>query len=217
MSSDLKKAWQQVLPSDLDQHLQNIGQAQENGRLVSEMLGSLSMQLGTKTLVPGAGTGQMLDFCSIAVLSRFKITFTEINQLFLDRLRSKISAFSELDAQVMHDDIEATNLDGPFEVVLGVLLLEHIDWEKGLRNILTLSPRHILFIVQQNGIDGSLVTTNRETPWSIQKFSEIAKPQLVDIEKLTAWLGARGYELVKRVYADVPNAKKMVGLTYSRR
>jgi len=217
MSSDLKGAWQQVLPGDLDQHLKNIGQAEVNGKLISEMLGALSLSTGTRVLIPGAGTGQMLDYCDTVVLSPLKLTFTEINFMFLTRIRTKLNSFPMLDAQVIHDDIESTNLEGPFEVICGILLLEHIDWELGLRNLISLSPRHVLLIVQQNENGGNVVTASAEIPWSIQKFSENAKPLLIDIGKLTDWLDRKGYELLGRADATVPNSKKMVGLSYCQK
>jgi hypothetical protein len=132
MDSGLHRAWTQIVTAeDYEEHMAAIGQAQAGAALTQYIIQSANAPAGGRVAIVGAGTGQMLDFLDLTILRPFRIIFTDLNPGFLVRLRERLSRHA-LTATVLEDDIEQTALDPGPDLLLATLLLEHIDWCRGL-------------------------------------------------------------------------------------
>ena len=217
MDPNLRKGWTDVvLAEDLDRHLLENGQAQANAELLVQMLADSSVSEGASLLLVGAGTGQFLDFVDIEALVPFRLTCTDINARFLEALRARLERAPRLAADVLLDDIEETALQGPFDAAVAILVLEHIDWKKGVSSLVRLSPTWLHFIIQRNEAISQMLTATRELAPSIREFGRIATPTLISEPELTAALGEAIYAPHRRYERPVPDGKRMVGLVYRR-
>ena len=222
MDRYLREAWTRiVLADDLDTHMAAVGQAQANAALVETMMTTGGPPQHRTVLFAGAGTGQMFDYVTGSFLASFltayRVTFTDINAAFLDRLRERLAG-SSLNYETVVDDIEDSTLSGPFGVAVVVLVLEHVEWQKALHSLVALQPEIVHLVVQRNPPDlRDALTPGRTLPPSIAQASEKAHPTLVDPEAIGSFLAERGYTLVRRFERPVPDAKTMIGLTFSER
>ena len=218
MDRYLREAWTRiVLADDLDAHMAAVGQAQANAALVETMMTTGDAPRRMTVLFAGAGTGQMFDYVNGSFLAAYHVTFTDINAAFLDRLRERLAGGS-LTYETVVDDIEDSKLSGPFGMAVVVLVLEHVEWPKALRRLVALQPEIVHLVVQRNPPDlGDAITPGRTLPPSIARASEKAHPVLVDPEAIGSFLEGEGYALVRRFERPVPDAKTMIGLTFSRR
>lgn len=216
MGNNLKKAWTEIVTaSDLDQHLREAGQAEVNARLICRSLKKFPLPTGAKILMAGAGTGQFLDYADKDLLTRYALTFTDINEDFLLQIRRRLSGIPSLRATVERDDIEESQLIGPFDGIVAALLLEHIDWRQGTSAMIRLKPASMHLIVQRNEKEGALVSRKRPLAPSIEEFAKKASPRLVPIPELTVFMGENGYRLLEEYSEAVPDGKAMVSLVFS--
>ena len=216
MNPHLREAWTRiVLTDDLDAHMAAVGQAQANAALVETMMTTGDAPQLPTVLFAGAGTGQMFDYVKGSFLAAYRVTFTDINAAFLERLRERLAGTSLIFETVV-DDIEDSTLSGPFGMAVVVLVLEHVVWQKALRTLVGLQPEIIHLVVQRNppAMDDA-ITPGRTLPPSIARASEKAHPVLVDPEAIRSFLEGEGYALVRRFERPVPDAKTMIGLTFS--
>jgi methyltransferase family protein len=217
MDPNPRKAWTEVvIGEDLDQHLAAIGQAQANAALFVEMLSSSGLPVDAELLLAGAGTGQLFDYADLDVLARYRLTCTDINEKFLAALEARLAAAPRLRASVHVDDLEATRLKSAFAAVAAILLLEHIDWQRGASALAGYAPTWIFLIIQRNDAAPDVLTPRRELAPSIRAAGEIARATLVREDDLTAFFDPLGYAIDRRSERAVPDDKVMIGLTYRR-
>ena len=218
MDHHLREAWTRiVLAGDLDAHMAAVGQAQANAALVETMMTTGPAPQRMTVLFAGAGTGQMFDYVSTSFLTPYRVTFTDINVAFLERLRERL-AESHLQYATVVDDIENSTLTGPFGIAVVVLVLEHVEWQMALDSLVTLQPEIVHLVVQRNPPDlDDAITPGRTLPPSIARASEKAHPTLIDPDAIDAFLGGRGYGLIRRLEQPVPDDKTMIGLTFALR
>ena len=133
MDAGLRLAWTQIVTGeDYDDHMARVGQAEAGADLSRRLILSANPPAGGRVVVAGAGTGQMLDFVDPALLRPYLLTFSDLNPAFLAR--------HGLAAAVLVDDIEQTKLEPAPDFLLAALLLEHIDWRRGVQAIAGLRP-----------------------------------------------------------------------------
>jgi hypothetical protein len=217
MDPNLREAWTGIVTADdYDEHMRAVGQAQANAALVEEMVTAGPEPARSTLLFVGAGTGQMFDYVSPAFLAPYRLTFTDINAAFLERLRERL-AVSGLDYEAVVDDVERPALVGPFGAAVVVLVLEHVEWRKALDGLAALRPEVLHLVVQRNppGLEEA-VTPGRVLPPSLARAAETAHPTLVDPEEVASYLRGHGYALVARREKGVPDDKTMIGLTFAR-
>ncbi|HUP56517.1 MAG TPA: class I SAM-dependent methyltransferase [Bdellovibrionota bacterium] len=211
---ETKRAWAEIVtPEDLDQHLEMIGQAAANGGLASRMLADFPLADGSSLFVPGAGTGQLLDFCDRTLLASLRVAYSEINSSFAQSLQARLKKYG-LKGQCLLEDLEQAPVSAEFDAILMILLLEHIDWQRGLQNLLSARPSRLFVIIQRNEEGAKTINTSRQLAPSIKKFSEVAKPRLIAASDLEAWLRDRAYTLIRSYESSVPDQKTMVGLVF---
>jgi hypothetical protein len=217
MDANLRKAWTEVVTgADLDRHLAEVGQAEANAGLLVAMLSESSLPPDADLLLAGVGTGQLLDYAGARALAPYRLTCTDINERFLAELEDRLRKAPELRATVRIDDIEATALRGPYDAVAAILLLEHIEWRKGVAALARLDPGWMYLVIQRNEAAPEALTAHRDLAPSIRAFGAMARPTLVPESELTAFLAEAGYAIHRRYERPVRDEKTMVGLLARR-
>ena len=212
----LRQAWSgRVTPDDYEQHMAAIGQAQANALLVREAIQRWAAP-GAAVLIAGAGTGQMLDYEGHEFLTPYDVTFSDINPEFLRCIEQRLARTPLTAWRTAADDLECTQLAGPFALVVIVLVLEHIDWPKGLESIARLAPERCVVVIQENppGMT-SAVSPSRILPGTMKVFVEV-KPVLIVAEELTAEMEIHSYRQIERVWSEVADGKKMSAIVFER-
>ena len=115
------------------------------------------------------------------------------------------------------DDIEVTQIKDRFDVIVLVLVLEHIDWQRGLQNIHKLAPPLLHIVIQQNPVGMvDAIAPRRALNKSMQALAQTARPVLVASDRLIDFLTQLGYRLQARDERPAPDSKTMVGLSFNR-
>ena len=214
MDPALRRAWTEIVTAeDYDRHMAAVGQAQAAAVLTKFVLAD--MPSGARIVIVGAGTGQMLDYLEPNVLRPFRLTCTDINPGFLECLRDRLGR-AGLSADVLVDDIERTTLVSGPDLLLATLVLEHIDWRRGVEAFAGLRPAACAVIVQENppGMTSS-VTPGRPVPLSIAKAIESAHSTLIRREELTEEFARRSYRLRGSRSVDVADRKRLVVMLFT--
>jgi len=201
----LREAWLTIEPADYEQHMAGIGQAQANAGLMAAWLATVAEH--DTVLVAGAGTGQMFDYLRPDLAAARRMVFTDLNPVFLTKLQERLG-----EAATVVDDIEATQLAGPYRHAAVTLVLEHVDWRRAIRSFRQWESQRVLTVIQENPADvASAVTPGRTVPGTMNVFRDRARPELVPLAELTAAMAALGYELEQVQPAPVSDGKKMLG------
>jgi hypothetical protein len=209
---ELRNVWTSVVQAhDIDRHMADNGQAPANAHLLADMVGCLPLAPSDRILMPGAGTGQFLDTAPAGTFSTGHWVFTDLNPAFLARLVERLGTHPACLAEVAVDDAECPTVAPPLVAVLAVLLLEHIAWRRAVAAWCTLGPAWIGCIIQRNDGDQRMLSPGRPLTPSMERFRELAHPQLVAEEDLTAAMDQHRYKPVWRSERVVPDAKTMVG------
>jgi SAM-dependent methyltransferase len=215
VETSLHRAWTEIITGDdLDQHLAAVGQAQAGAELAAWMLRSAAPPAGGRVVVAGAGTGQMLDFLNADLLRPYDLTFTDLNPAFLKRLMERLKEH-RLSASVLEDDIEQTAIEPAPDLLMVTLLLEHIDWRRGVESIAALGPAACGIVIQENP-SGIPIMPSRGFPPSLAEAFATAHFTLVPRQELIALFAARGYACPDTWTRDVADGKKLAGMLFVR-
>lgn len=209
----LREAWTEIIrPDDYEAHMAAVGQAQANAELVAEYLRAQALTPGISLLFVGAGTGQMFDFVSSELLLPFKVTFADINASYLERLTARLG----LRYETIVDDLEHSALAPAFDVVLAVLVLEHVDWRKAVSTMCALAVQKVFVVIQQNPPDlPSAMTPDKQVPGTMKIFTEI-HPTLIPASELEAEFRRHSFAREYDSHRVVSDNKKMVALGFLR-
>jgi SAM-dependent methyltransferase len=187
-----------------------IGQAQANAAHIQRL--AEDCPPGARLLVAGAGTGQMFDYLPPDCLDGLRVIYSDISFGLLGRLRQRRPG-----AACVVDDLERSSLRGPFDAACAVLVLEHIDWRRGLAELAALAPKRLLVVVQMNPPEmTTAVTPTRVLPGTLGQLANV-HPHLVDAVEAASELAALGYDLLVRDPRPVADGKTMLGLTFAKR
>jgi hypothetical protein len=217
MDPALRRAWTEIVTcEDYERHMASIGQAQAGAELMCQILRGANPPSGGRLVIAGAGTGQALDFAGPAALRPYRLTFTDLNPAFLARLNERLAQYG-LSATVVEDDIEQTAIEPAPDLLLATLLLEHIDWRRGVEAIAGLRPAASGIVIQENpqGVT-SAVTPGRQVPPTIAMAMGTAHPTLVPRQDLIAAFASRGYRHQNTWARNVADGKKLVALLFAR-
>lgn len=216
MDPELRWAWTEVVTADdYEHHMAAVGQAQAGAELTAWAARSAGLRPGASVTVAGAGTGQMLDFEDAEVLRPYRLVFGDLNPAYLARLRERLMRHG-LTAEVVEDDFEETRLEAGPELLLATLLLEHIDWRRGVDAIARLRPRWCAIVRQENppGM-ATAVTPGRRIPPSLERAMTRAQAKLVDRGELVEAMAARGFRLRAEEAREVADGKRLVGALFA--
>jgi hypothetical protein len=195
----------------------DIGQAQANAELVRDLLGSLDLESDSKILFAGAGPGQMFDYVDGKDLSPLNLTFTDISEHFLEKVSERARSAGLTKFRAVLDDVEAPKVNGPFHVVVLVLVLEHVDWKKALGALSRLGVERFLIVIQNNPPEVSTnVSPNRPLRGSLQEASEGEKAHLIPSDELVREMEQLGYRVERSDNRDVLDGKTMCGFLFAR-
>jgi hypothetical protein len=215
MNPELRRAWTEIVTAeDYEEHMRAVGQAQAAAALTQWLLAEAGLGDRSLVAVAGAGTGQMLDFLDAGILRNYRLTFTDLNPVYLAHLRERLARYG-LEGVVKEDDFEETRLDGGMDLLLATLLLEHIDWRRGVESIARLRPRACGIVMQENppGMTTS-VTPGRRVPPSLAKAMETAHATLLVREELLVAMAERGFGLRATAEREVADGKRLVALLF---
>jgi len=217
MDANLRLAWTQIVTADdYEQHMAGIGQAQAAATLNRQIIEAAKPPDGSHVVIAGAGTGQMFDFLDPALFRSFRLTCTDLNRSFLARLEERLAEHA-LRATILVDDIEQTALEPGPALLLATLLLEHIDWRRGVEVFAELRPTACGIIIQENpqGMT-SAVTPGRSTPPSVAKAVETAHAKLVPLDELLAAFEERGYQRQVSYAEHAADGKRLIAVLFFR-
>ena len=215
MDEALRRAWTEIVtPGDYEEHMARVGQAQAGADLTGHLLETASPCRGARVIFAGAGTGQMLDFLDASRLRPFRLVFTDLNARFLKSLKRRLAQL-DLPAEVIEDDFENTALSPGPDLLIATLLLENIDWRRGVETISALRPAACGIIIQENPPEmKSAITPGRVLPPSLAEAASQAHPVLVPYDQLVAAFAARGYEQVDTSSRDVADGKRLISVLF---
>ena len=218
MDSGERKGWMKIISvNDLDSHMAAIGQAQANAEIIQQMFRDYDLRKEAKLLISGCGTGQLFDYAKPSDLGDFELTLTDINSAYLSATEQRLGKFGGVKYNLKIDDIEATNLQGHYDGILIVLVLQHVEWKKALDSMSKLKPTRFYIIEQEQDPTQHFVTKSRKLSQAFQKYAEIANPQLIPRNELIDYLKEKGYSNVKIYERQVPDNKTMVGFVFEKR
>ncbi len=223
MDINERLGWTKIItPDDLDKHMAEIGQAEANAHLATQMFRDFPLEEKASLLIPGCGTGQMFDYLTqveVNQISKYNYTFTDFRREFLERLKQRLAQNLPIRYTCLEDDIEKTRLQGEYDGILLVLVLQHVEWEKALTSMLGLNPSRFYIIEQFNKGGGSPITKERKLQPTMKEYAETVKNTacLVNIRELTYYLSERHYGLLRTYEREVSDNKKMVGLVFEHR
>ncbi len=212
-----RRAWLEILkPEELDLHMASIGQAEANADIVRQMFAAFPLPAGSKLLIHGCGSCQMLDFLSLADLGDVVFTCADLSPAMLEVGKQRLEKVHHVKYSVVVDDIENSALRGRYEAVLLVLVLLHVDWRKSLENMIRLQPRRFYIIEQEQASGVSPVTVKEKLLPSLENYRAITEMTLVPRPDLTDFMKARGFAMSWRVTQPVPGDKAMAGYVFGR-
>jgi len=210
---DSKKAWKSTIPADdLDKHMLATKQVQANVKILEKMLNDFPIKEGTNILVPGCGTGQIFDYIDINLFSNYHLTLTDINKEYLKKIDQRFKKNQKISYKIIEDDIEIPKIQQKFDSSILILVLEHIEWKKALENILNLGVNSVYIIIQKQDKNKQIVTSYKNIPKSITKFSTITKSQLIDEHKIKQYFKKNGFNLLKSYSEKIMDNREMIGL-----
>jgi hypothetical protein len=205
-SRPLRRAWtDEISAQDYDAHMARVGQAQANAELVRSVVEKWPPR-GPRLLFAGAGTGQMFDYTDPVFLESCDVLFTDIRASFLDRLKERLPG-----PEVHVDDLEDTQLEGPFGGVVVVLVLEQIDWRKGVASLTRLRAERCYIVIQEDS--PTPVATRLEGTMAALRD---AHSSLVPEHELVEAMSRERCFLIGRESRDVMDGKKMIALVFDR-
>ncbi len=215
MEPELQLAWTRVITADdYDEHMAAIGQAQASAALTVEMIRVIDPPVNSRIVVAGAGTGQMFDFVDAGLFRPFTLICTDLNPKLLGRLKQRVIR-QGLSVHIAADDIENTALASAPHLLLVTLVLEHIDWRKGVEAIAKIGPMACGVIIQENpqGM-ASAVTPGRCLPGSIEAAVRFAHPTLISHSELLHEFEQRGYNGAVTRARHVADGKRLVSTLF---
>jgi SAM-dependent methyltransferase len=215
MDRGLRRAWTEIVTAeDYEEHMASIGQAQAAAELTRCLIEFASLPACSGITIAGAGTGQMFDFLDADLFRPHRLKCADLNPAFLARLKERLAGRG-LEAEIIEDDIERTALEPGSDLLLATLLLEHIDWRRGVEVFAGLRPGKCGIILQENPPDmTTALTPGRRLLPSIAKAAEIGHPMLVPKAELILAMTARGYACRRTVVREVADGKRLVGLLF---
>jgi hypothetical protein len=156
----------------------------------------------------------MFDFLSPDILSPYRVTFTDINRNYLNRLESRVKSTPHLRFQTLVDDIEHSKLSADFSLAVAVLVLEHVDWRLAVAALCRLSVGSVFVVIQENPPESPAAVVKGQPLLRTMKIFREVHPMLVNRSEVVQEFDDHGFEIIYTNEKHVPYGKKMVGLGF---
>jgi len=206
----LRDAWlSHINPDDYERHMAAAGQAQANAEMLDEFLRNSPPQPGSRVLFAGAGTGQLFDYMSVERLAPYHVTFADLNPAYLARLAERTQTIAR---QMVVDDIEQPALRGPFDLIVAILVLEHVDWWRAVAAMAERCEGGVFAVIQQTPAGGHPTGQPVGTMSVLREVS----PRAVDPGELAAEFRRHGFGLERSAAREVAGGKCMLAAVYRR-
>jgi len=209
MPPSLREAWTSIIqPDDYEAHMAANGQAQANADLVRELFLITPPPPEAAILFAGAGTGQMFDYIDPGILRPYRTTFTDINPTYLERLTARLRPH-EVTFETLVDDVECPRVSGYFDLVIAVLVLEHVDWPSAVASLCRLSTGRIFVVIQED-------PPNLEARPAVGTMNVLREfhARLVDRVELESVFDQHGFRVHCISSRQVVDSKKMVAIEF---
>jgi hypothetical protein len=211
MTPSLRQAWTAIIqPADYEAHMAANGQAQANADLVRDLLLIAPPSPGVPILFAGAGTGQMFDYIDAGILRPYRATFTDINPTYLERLSSRLESHG-LAFETMVDDVEQSRVPGYFDLVIAVLVLEHVDWRDAVASLCGLATWRVFVVIQENPPQ----LESRPALGTMNILREIHSHP-IDRDELVPTFEKHSFRVHSISSREAADSKKMVALEFVR-
>ena len=212
-----RQAWLNIVkPAELDIHMASIGQAEANAAIVREMFDRFPLTDGARLLVHGCGSCQMVDYLSLAEIGNVDFTFADLSPVMLEEGKRRLDKVLDARYRLVIDDIERSTLTGPYDAVLLVLVLLHVQWRISLTQMMGFHPSRFYIVDQEQMPGSSTVTTQGELLPSMRRYREVAGMELVPRQDLITHMSENGYRLRWTMNRLVPGDKTMVGFVFEK-
>ncbi len=208
----LREAWtSRIRAEDYDAHMASVGQAQANAELVAAEIGGTPPAPDTRLLFAGAGTGQMFNYIPADLFAPYRVTFTDVNPSFLDELKRRLEKARRLRFETRVDDLEDSKLGTGFDMAVAVLVLEHVDWRKGVATLCRLAASRVFIILQEN----PPVVPARPLIGSMAVLKTI-RHELLNRAEVENEFQINGFALRHTTHREVLDGKKMAAMRFER-
>lgn len=202
----MNNPWLNILNSDYENHMIEVGQAQVLKGLTKY---SLDKYQPKSFALIGCATGNGLEHIKPEITKN--VYAVDINPEYLYKAREKFNAKIHnlviCNTDIQNDEIKFKNID----LIFIGLVLEYVDPEIALRKLIrTLSGKGILSIVIQKNNLTSFVSKTKYK--SLEKLSEISNE--VNEEKMDKFLKSKNMELIKRDEIILTENKSFLTLDY---
>jgi SAM-dependent methyltransferase len=157
----------------------------------------------------------MFDYVALENFGKVHLLCADLSPAMLEEGKKRLERFPIASWNVVLDDFEDSTLNCQFDAVLLVLLLLHVDWRRGLENMLRLNPSRFYIIEQDQASDVSSITKNESLLPSLEQYSEVAEMTLVPQRDLVEFMNSHGYRQEWSSSRPVPGNKRMVGSVFS--
>jgi len=206
--STLREAWlTHIDPDDYEKHMAAAGQAQANASLLDEFFRDTPPPAGSRILLAGAGTGQIFDYMRAEVLALYDVIFADINPVYLARLTARTQTIQR---KIVVDDVENPALRGPFDLIVAILVLEHVDWRRAVAGMCRRSEGCIFTVIQQTP-EGQHPTAE---PVGTMSILHELRPQAIDPGQLAAEFRLHGFSPHHSAARSVAGNKSMLALEF---
>jgi Methyltransferase domain len=192
-----------ITADDYERHMAATGQPQAIADLLAELFLERAPLKGARVWFAGAGTGQLFDYFPPTTLAAYRVTCTDINPEYLDRLAGRIACTTTI------DDIESPGPRDPVDLAIVTLVLEHVRWRLAVKTLCGAAAR-IFVVIQQDPpalvarpLEGTMAAL-RETPG-----------RLLNRDELTAEFARYDFALTHESTRTVRDGKTMVALDLS--
>jgi hypothetical protein len=189
-----------ITAEDYERHMAATGQPRANAELLAELFRERPPACCAAVWFAGAGTGQIFDSFPMAMLEPYRVTCTDINASFLQRLAER------LPCETAVDDIESPTLSGPFELAIVILVLEHVDWRRAVAGLCRVARR--VFVVIQQNPEGLV-------PQVLGGTMSLVRGQLLRADELIGEFARCGFGVVGTSSRAVRDGKLMVGMEFT--
>ncbi|SPE36187.1 conserved hypothetical protein [Candidatus Sulfopaludibacter sp. SbA6] len=153
----------------------------------------------------------MFDYIDASILHPYRTTFTDINPAWLERLTARVESRG-VAFETLVDDMERSSVPGYFDLVIAVLVLEHVDWRCAVANLCRLATGRVFVVAQENPshLAASLLAIG-----SMNIFREI-HPRLIGRDELVPAFEERGFRVQSVSSREVADSKKMLAIEFAR-